>query len=189
MPPPLRRPPSERSNMSDLIAIIGSGAGMAALAQKGVGGGRAALFPSPQQHGRVSAPQKRPPCPKHPLPWERRHWACVRPGRKRRKRWKAQPWQPPSAEPSLERGWGRLPMSPGEQGGVGQGDHVRHVQEGTFCFQPSFSQDFLDRLMELTGHPPPAAVHPRRGRDHPKWPQGVRSQRRWHWDEPCLGDQ
>lgn len=157
---------------------------MAALAQKGVGEGRAALFPSPRHHGRAPAPQKCPPCPKHPLPWERRPWACVRPGRKRRKRRKAQPRQPPSTEPSPKRGRGPLPYRI-----VGQGVHVRHVQEGTFCFQPSFSQDFLDRLMELTGHPPPAAMHPRRGRDQvlvrgPRWPQGMRLQERWHWGEP-----
>lgn len=174
MMPPLRRPPSERSNMSDLIAIIGSGAGMAALAQKGVGGERAARFPSPKYHGRAPAPQKRPPCPKHPLPWERRPWACVRPGRKRRKRRKAQPWQPPSAEPSPERGLGSPSHVPGKAGGYRAGG----VMSGTFCFQPSFFQDFQDRLMELTGYPPPAAVHPKRGQDHPKcWcgaPHGLR---------------
>lgn len=159
---------------------------MAALAQKGVGGERAARFPSPKYHGRAPAPQKRPPCPKHPLPWERRPWACVRPGRKRRKRRKAQPWQPPSAEPSPERGWGPLPMSPEKRGAIGQGGHVRHVLFSTEFFpRLSGSSDGAHRIsptccrapQEGTGSPQVLVRGPTR-------PQGVRPQGRWQWGEP-----
>lgn len=64
MPPPLQPspppPPGEHSNMSDLIAIIGLGVGMSALAHKGVGGGRVALLPAPQHYGQAPPPQTPP---------------------------------------------------------------------------------------------------------------------------------
>lgn len=118
--------------MSDLIAIIGSGAGMSAPAQKGVGGGRVAPLPAPRHRGQTPAPQN---TPHHGCMGLR---ACIRPGRKRRRRRKAQPLAAPPV-PTLgphQEGAGVTSLSPQESGG--RGGHVRHIQEGMFCLQQSF---------------------------------------------------
>lgn len=94
--------------MSDLIAIIGSGAGMAAPAQKGVGGGRAALPPAPQMPPTTGAQASGP--------------ASGLGGRGGGRPSPITP-QPAYTGPSLGRGRTHLPSPPaGKRGAVGWGE-------------------------------------------------------------------
>lgn len=79
------------------------------------------------------------------------------------------------ADPTLGRSRDRLPVPLGMWGAVRWGGCAQHIQEGMFCLQPSFSQDFQDKSHRI---PPTCCCAPQEGLGSPKalvlvpkWPQ------------------
>lgn len=130
---PLQSPPSERSNMSDLIAIIGLGVGMSALAHKGVGGERVALLPAPQHHGQ---PPPQPQTP--PITGARASGPASGLGGR------GGGGRPSPGSPSLTaqtlsgKGRGHLPVPPGKQGAIGWGGPCPACLGGDVLFAAKF---------------------------------------------------
>lgn len=111
-----------------------------------------APLPAPRHRGQTPAPQN---TPHHGCMGLR---ACIRPGRKRRRRRKAQPLAAPPV-PTLgphQEGAGVTSLSPQESGGRGGGEAMSGTsrRECFVCNRVFFPQDFQDLLMVPPGYPP-----------------------------------